>query len=305
VTGLSDGVAERLRDTLLGVVHTVSGWLSRPIWEPEAGAAAASDIQATSGLLTTSQALWGEGPIRTAFVVARLMCQAALNHAEAAANLLSASHKSVLPVDTLTCGALEAASQAWWLLDPDIPGRTRVVRCFLLRHVDATEFAGVADKLKMLDPISEYGQTADQVASYYVTQLGLPDITGKGDRRDPFRCDGEKLPTHSVLVAQFMTSILDVNEQGVAKGFYAYFCGAPHAQLWRLMSHGPAIGTDGQAVLTPQVEREPVRAAVRSLIDACLQPAMRAITLFGWNDDLYNECDELINRTNTAMDVAP
>jgi hypothetical protein len=102
-----------------------------------------------------------------------------------------------------------------------------------------------------------------------------------------------------------MTSILDVNEQGIAKGFYAYFCDAPHAQLWRLMSHGPAIGTDGQAVLTPQVEREPVRAAVRSLIDACLQPAMRAITLFGWNDDLYNECDELINRTNTAMDVAP
>jgi hypothetical protein len=301
MTSLTSADFTRFCNALLDVTSTVAAWLSGPVWESAPGAQAEIDIRTTSAFPAAANT-WGDSPIRTAFTAAGLMCHAAIEHANAATAVLSATSGLVIPLDTLTRGALEAASQAWWLLDPAIDGRTRVIRCFLLRYGDAAELAGVAAKMNKPGAMSDYGQTCDQLTDSYITTLGFPPITGRGNVRDLFRCGGQVLPSHSVLVEQFMSETLGDSEHNDASGLYAYFCGASHSQLWRLMQARSEIpGPDDQTVLSPGTAAEPVEAAVRGLVHACLEPAMRAAILFGWNSKLYDECDELITRVNERL----
>jgi hypothetical protein len=110
--------------------RTGDGKWTTPAWRSQAEA----DVAVTSKLLRIDGTAWGEEPVRTAFTVTGMLVAAVLEHAEGVLLYLVTRPTATLAIDTLTRGALEAAAQAWWLMDPAISGRARVARLYVVRR---------------------------------------------------------------------------------------------------------------------------------------------------------------------------
>lgn len=81
----------------------------------------------TSKLLRTDGTAWGEEPVRTAFTGTGCWSPRRWSTRRARPT-------ATLAIDTLMRGALEAAAQAWWLMDPAISGRVRVAPLHVVRR---------------------------------------------------------------------------------------------------------------------------------------------------------------------------
>lgn len=70
--------------------------------------------------------------------------------------------------------------------------------------------------------------------------------------------------------------------QDPASGPYAYYCGASHAELWRIQhSYDEIQRSDGQVIWIPSAPVATVNAAVSVCIDALAYPVARALALLG------------------------
>jgi hypothetical protein len=268
--------AEPLRSMTEVVRDRICGTWTVPTWRSQAKA----DITATSRLLRFDGTVWGENPVRTAFTVTAMQVAAALEHAESLLLQLVTRSAATLAIDTLARGALEAAAQAWWLMDPAISGRARVARLYVVRRRSAQHLQETARRMGITATAATGTQVKD-VDLHYRDVLGLgEDLGKKGGWKGS---EGQEMFDSTGIIASFMHD----TGQVPATGPYAFCSGAPHAELWRLtFGYASATAPDGTEVIVPWAPRDFVRTAVCICIDAVMQPAARAMYLLGRNAGL-------------------
>jgi hypothetical protein len=218
---------------------------------------------------------WGEAPVREAYALAILNYQVALDHATAIATLTRGA-QSAVSASVLARALVEAASQAWWLLEPGIGHVKRVARSAALRYRSATEGekAATADGVPT-DEHSHYTETKTQVEQY-ANDLGLGALSvDKSKGRIVYVCGTERLPTPSKRVEMLFGGI---DLPSVYPVFSGYSHGEVYALLrdFELLTRGD-IGTRYRSV----VNKDSFQGAVAIASYAIFPPGERLSKLFG------------------------
>jgi hypothetical protein len=177
---------------------------TRDAWVPTWQSDAADEVTITSRLLRNDGTPWGTSPAETVFTVAAMLIGAALENAQAVHLLLSESPTSTLVIETITRAALEAACQAWNLMEPGIGARARVARLYVLRRCSAERLEDTAQRMNiMLTP--GYEPRPADIDQLYRDQLGLvEDLNPKGNW---IGCEGQKPFSYTERVAEFIRDV--------------------------------------------------------------------------------------------------
>ncbi len=152
-----DAQAKLLRDVI--DIHTV---LVDPRLTPAPGSPLTDELRAAHEEQGQGAA-WGEEPIQAAYVQATINYSVALEHAKAMVALMTGAFTAV-PIIVLARALVDVASQAWWLLEPEIGHVARVCRHEVVRHRSAVEGqrAAKADGLAEAD-YRVYTETTGQL----------------------------------------------------------------------------------------------------------------------------------------------
>lgn len=242
-----------------------------PTWRSDAE----DEVKKTSCLLRADGGPWGESPLSTVFPVSGMLIDTVIQNADAVHVLLESRSTSTLALDAQVRAVLEAAAQAWWLLEPGIGGRTRVARLYVLRRSSASRLEQTAQKMG-LSSAAGYGAEVTQLDAFYQGELGLvPALSSKGNW---IGCEKQMAFDYTTRVKVFMEQI----GQDPASGPYAYYCGASHAELWRIQHSYDEVKTPGgRAIFVPRAPLVTVNAAVCVCVDAVTYPVARAFALLG------------------------
>lgn len=268
-----DGVDEaelQSHAKLLSEVVEIFSVLVDPRVEPAPGSAADRELSATQEL-PAKQGTWGDGPLQLAYGTALIYYQAALEQVGAVAQLMSGEYSAV-PAGVLARAVAETASQAWWLLEPDIGGKRRVQRLQALRFRSACE----GEKAANAD-----GSTADQYGWYietidavmrYSRALGLED-PGRDGR--VYFCGKERLMTPSRRVPAMFAEV-DI------PSVYHLQSGYPHGELFALRQ-GFELSDEGGCLpyVRPIQSAEAFKATVAVASYSLYPPGYRLSTLYG------------------------
>ncbi|MGA5823488.1 hypothetical protein ACPC54_37195 [Kitasatospora sp. NPDC094028] len=242
----------------------------RPSWQSPASC----EIAQTSTLLRSDGTPWGVNPASTTLAVTELLLRAALEHADAVRTLLLLRPRSVMSIETLVRNALEAAAQAWWLLEPGIGSRQRVVRRLLLQRQTANALEKSAAKMGYAVS-SDYGKTVADTDQDRAELMVKDDFSTNGNW---VGAEGQRPLGYTERVARFM----EQTGQTPRNGPYAFVSGTAHAELWRIYySYTWEKDSAGADIMMPHAPAEFVRFAVSVCTDAVAQPAIRA---FQWLD---------------------
>ena len=244
-------------------------------WTPTWRSDAEDEVKTTSRLLRTDGSPWGKSPLSTAFPVSGMLIDTVIQNADAIHVLLESRATSTLALDAQARAALEAAAQAWWLLEPRLGGRARVARLYVLRRSSAGRLEQAAGKMGLPAAVG-YGALVKELDDFYQGELGLvPMLSPKGNW---IGCENQVPFDYTTRVKEFMAQI----GQNPAAGPYAYYCGASHAELWRIQySYEEIQRPDGQIVWVPRAPVATVNAAVSVCVDALTYPVARAFALLG------------------------
>jgi hypothetical protein len=248
---------------------------TRDAWVPTWRSDAAEETTITSRLLRDDGSPWGTSPTETVFTAAAVLIDAVLESAKAVHLLLNESPTSTLVIETVTRATLEAACQARDLLEPGIGPRARVARLYVLRRCSAKRLEDTARRMNVvLTP--GHGPGPADIDRLYRDQLGLvEDLSRKGNW---IGCEGQKPFSYTERAAAFLRDV----GQSPGEGPYAFYCGASHAELWRILySYESGRASDGAELLVPRASRDFLRAAVSVCVDAVVWPAVRAFLLLG------------------------
>ncbi len=91
-------------------------------------------------------------------------------------------------------------------------------------------------------------------------------------------CGNQMAFDYTTRVKKFMEQI----GQDPWSGPYAYYCGASHAELWRIQySYDEVKAPGGQTIFVPRAPLVTVNAAVSVRVDAVTYPVARAFALLG------------------------
>jgi hypothetical protein len=210
---------------LLDEIVDIYRVLADPRVEPQPGSPGAEELQGAERQPRPAAGTWGEEPVREAYALAILNYQVALDHAAAIAVL---THSAV-SASVLARALVEAASQAWWLLEPEIGHVKRVARSAALRYRSAAE----GEKAAKADgvPASEYPgytETKEQVEQF-AHDLGLGALSiDRSKQWTVYVCGSERLPTPSKRVEMFFSGI-DL------PSVYPDFSGYSHSEVFALL----------------------------------------------------------------------
>jgi hypothetical protein len=256
--------------TLLEEVSDVYSVLVEPAVVPNVGSLAAGELQ-TARELATDGGLGGEEPIYRAYGLATMYYSATLELARAMVTLMTGQFSSV-PVAVLARSLVEVASQAWWLLEPEIGCSRRVRRLQALRYRSASEGERVARADGAAsDEYHRYTETMEQVKRYSLT-LGLEMPSQDGQI---YVCGEERLPTASRRVVAMFADI-DV------PSVYSLYSGFPHGELFALrQGFAPSSAGKGHPRFRTVVTDYAVKGVVAVASWALYAPAARLARLFG------------------------
>lgn len=184
---------------------------------------------------------------------------------------MNVSSTSYVP-GVLSRAAMEAGSQAFWLLEPGIGARRRVIRSVLVRAGSA---ANLKETVEAVDPgaaISDYGEDPTMVEAYG-RELGVA-YTKKKDQygRKALECEGDRLPSYTARAVAL--------ERGMQMSAgYRIYSGAAHAELYSVMQAWRRTTPGAAASLERWCDREAVWAAVLASAGFVMMPAFRALVL--------------------------
>ena len=121
-----------------------------------------------------------------------------------------------------------------------------------------------------------YGGLVQELDDFYKGELRLvPMLSPKGNW---IGCENQMPFDYTTRVKEFTEQI----GQDPAAGPYAYYCGASHAELWRIeYSYEEIQRPDRQTVWIPRAPVATVNAAVSVCVDALTYPVARAFALLG------------------------
>ncbi len=179
---------------------------------------------------------------------------------------------------------MEAGAVLWWLLEPGLGARLRVIRFWLVR---ASGARNLDTSVRKVDPSATpgvYGQTPDSVRQD-MADLGLVleeketprdnKVTGAKWSVWSWSCEGEKLPGYSDRARAFQAEMQSL-------GAYAIYSAASHAE-WHAVIAGwrqePLPG--GGTILTPRPDLVAAGGAVLGSAGCLIVPARSALDLLG------------------------
>lgn len=225
--------AARIRPVLADALAVVRSRIYRPWvrwWKSEA----AEELAATRDLPRYGRARsWGEAPVSTVLPVTRMLLDAVVEHVQAVEMLLGRGGDVILAIDAETRAALEGAAQVWWLLERGVTGRQRVARLYAQRRATAVQLKMVLDKMGAAGATG-YGQMPAELDQLYHSDLRLK-VKRKLDDAGELRwssSEGQRVPDYTARVRTF---VRDGLRQSPEAGTYAYYCGASHSELWRIL----------------------------------------------------------------------
>jgi hypothetical protein len=159
VIELSDEDVAEIRRFLLETCADLKRWLPEPQWRPgwqsEAAQEQVNEEYGPSGP-------WGPDPVCSVYIAAAMYLEAVLQCMRATADSITTDTTHYVP-DCLARAAMEAGSQAFWLLEAGIGARRRVGRFMLLRASGAQR---LAQEVARTDPggASMSGETPERAA---------------------------------------------------------------------------------------------------------------------------------------------
>lgn len=261
-----DDVAEMTR-YLTEASDAISSWFPDvewvPAWQSEAARERAEAVQGPSGP-------WGDMPVRTAYAAAAFLLEAVLQCVRALSGALTAEATPYV-ANCLARSALEAGSQAWWLLEPGIGAQRRVARFLLVRARSARAVQDTAKTLGVKP--GDYGETVATVLEH-AAALGFELVSaGKGRR---WSCGVDELPSYTARARAFEQALR-------TRGSYGIYSGSAHAE-WHAIISGwqlPQIPGDVQSLLVKAPDRVALWSAVFNTVNAGLEVSRRALDLLG------------------------
>jgi hypothetical protein len=266
MTDLTEADVDAIRQYLGVVRDDVMNWLPAPwapAWQSEAAAELANREARSDG------APWGEDPLRDAHAIAQAFICAAVDCLDALADSTNPLTTLYVP-NVLARAAMEAGSQAWWLLESCIGPRRRVVRAVLIRHASALHLDDAARKL---DPVngtaSAHGEDEAMVATY-AKDLNLAPITASGRT---WACETEILPGYTARAREFEKHVF-------SPAAYAIYSGAAHAELYSVTQAWRPLATTPK-MLERNPDREVVWATTVTAAGFVTIPALTALALLG------------------------
>src|SRR5258706_2825726 len=190
---LTPADVREMKRFLTAICADLKRWLPEPEWLPgwqsEAAIERANQERGPDGP-------WGPDPVRSVYVAAALYLEAVLQCVRAMAASLTVQSTHYVPY-CLARGAMEAGSQAFWLLEPGIGARRRVARFMLIRASGARYRA---EQVALSDPGATglYGESPQQAADL-AASMGLVCQFRKFKRRHggEWWFEGEQLPGYT------------------------------------------------------------------------------------------------------------
>jgi len=229
---------------------------------------------------------WGDVPVKTAYAAAAFLLDAVLQCLRAMSGALAVEATPYV-TNCLARSALEAASQAWWLLEPGIGAQRRVARLLLVRAGSARRLEETAKVLGFVP--GDYGETAEAVRRYGA-DLGLELVSVDGGKR--WVCGVDELPGYTARARDFERALRAV-------GSYSIYSGAAHAE-WHAVISGwqlPVSADSAEALLVRNPDRVAVWSAVFNAANASLEVSRRGLELLGRHARLI----DLRYRSNNAL----
>lgn len=268
--------ALRLADALRAVLEIVRRRMGGPsLWSATWDSQAAGDIAATEALPCADGSAWGKNPASTMQTVAGALVETVIDHVDAVQFMLLRAGQLMLPIETQTRAASEAAAQAWWLLDPRLSPRTRMARLYILRRGSGTWLEHTLGNMGIATS-SAYGNLPADLDDYYETRHGL--TADRKPNGNWIGSEGERPLGFTDLVAAFHAA----TRQNPAKALYSYYSGAPHAMFWRTaQKYREVTDAAGRSVQVAWAPAAVFYAAVTGCVEALWRPAHRAFTYLG------------------------
>jgi hypothetical protein len=267
VADLTDADVQEMTGFLAGACADLKRWLPEPEWRPgwqsEAAAERANREHGPDGP-------WGEGPVRAVYTAAALYLEAVLQCMRALAASLTPDTTHYVPY-CLARAAMEAGSQAYWLLEPGIGARRRVIRFTLLRASGARHRAEEARK-------TGHGVAVLQ-GEPRSRPPGSPASMGLQCRYRPpgphrgWWCEGDKLPGYTERNRALEEAML-------SPGAYSIYSAALHAEWHAVTGSWEEVTLDeGTRALVIRPDRVAVWSAVLICAAPAVIPAGRALQL--------------------------
>ena len=269
MTELTDDDVREMKQFLSDTCADIKRWLPEPEWCPgwqsDAAVERANDEQGPDGP-------WGPDIIRSVYVAAAMFLEAVLQCMRALAVSITVDTTHYVP-DCLARAAMEAGSQAFWLLEPGIGARRRVARFMLIRAVGAQRRA---EEVTRTDPgqASLYGETPEQAAEV-AAHYGLaceyrPYRRGRGGE---WWCEDDKLPGYTERNRMLEDAML-------TPAAYSIYSAALHADWHSIIGNWMEVTmSDGSKAVVINPDRVAVWGAVLVAAAPAIFPAGRALRL--------------------------
>jgi hypothetical protein len=268
VTELTNEDVREMQRFLAETCADVKRWLPEPEWRPgwqsEAATERANEEHGPDGP-------WGPDPVRSVYTAAGMYLEAVLQCMRAMAASITTDTTHYVP-DCLARAAMEAGSQAFWLMEPGIGARRRVARFMLIRASGAQRRA---EEVARTDPgqASLYGETPEQAAEL-AAHLGLVcEYRQRKGRRGERWSEGEKLPGYT-------KRNLLLEEAMFTPAAYSIYSSALHADWHSVIGNWIEVTTaDGTQAVVMSPNRVAVWGAVLVAAAPAVFPAARALKL--------------------------
>jgi hypothetical protein len=140
----------------------------------------------------------------------------------------------------------------------------------------------------------ELGAQPHDLDDHYLVELGIV-ADGFSKKNGLLGCEGQSLPGYTGRVSNFIRSA----GHSPAEGPYAYFCGASHAEFWRI-AQGYRLLNDDTETFIPVTTRDEVRNALTMCIDALVYPARQLFAYLG-RGAAFADLRRLDSRIRTAF----
>jgi hypothetical protein len=280
VPDLTPADVQQMKTFLLNSCQDVMRLLPPPQWEATwRSDAAAECANAEIG----ASGPWGESPVRTVYAGGALYLDTILRCLAALGDALSPQTTPYV-LEAIARSAMEAGAVLWWLLEPAIGARRRVIRFWLIRASGARYLDSSSRRVDPKAPAGTYGQTPEAVREA-MADLGLTlneTETRHKDRKTGtewstwnWSCETEKLPSYTARARQFEAAVK-------MSAAYAIYSAAAHAEWHAVIAgwrHEPL--PDGSTVLVSRPDLVAAGGAVIASAGFAVVPAHRALRLLG------------------------
>lgn len=272
-------VAE-LKDFLLTACKDVRRLLPPPQWNPAWGSPAAKECANTEH---GPAGPWGEETVRAVYAAGALYLDTIMRCLCALGDSLSPETTSYV-LEAQARAAMEAGAVLWWLVEPGIGARRRVIRFWLMRASGARYLEASSKKVAPKASPGMYGETPQAVRD---AMAGLGLLLEETERRRKnkktgeewstwsWSCETEKLPGYTNRARVFEAAV----QMSAA---YAIYSAAAHAE-WHAVIAGwrqeqlPAGGT----ILVSRPDLYAAGGAVLAGAGFLIVPTRRALSLLG------------------------